>query len=222
VAPVGGAVVDAETYRLTRHAFGYRTLDAVDAKGKRDPVQAWLVERSLVAPAERPTSTTPLVGRDREVLLIRTIWDRAVTAGSPHLVTVLGPAGIGKSRLAQEVAAEIEVGGGRVLRGRSLPYEEQTPYRAFGQMLRRAGGIYENGGVEVARRKLAMLAGSLFVEDEAADASMRSQPRWLPSVPADMRGPRRWQGSWKPRGRPLQLERSRVTQRGAGSRVCAP
>jgi class 3 adenylate cyclase/tetratricopeptide (TPR) repeat protein len=170
-APVGRAVVGAETYRLTRRAFDYRELDAVDAKGKRDPVRAWLVERSLVAPAERPTSTTPLVGRDREVLLIRTIWDRAVTAGSPHLVTVLGPAGIGKSRLAQEVAAEIEVGGGRVLWGRSLPYEEQTPYRAFGQILRRAAGIYENDGVEVARQKLATLAGSLFPEHEAADAT---------------------------------------------------
>ncbi len=82
----------------------------LDAKGKRDPVPAWLVERSLVAPAERPTSTTPLVGRDREVLLIRTVWDRAVTAGSPHVVTVLGPAGIG------QVAAG---GGGRRPESRS-------------------------------------------------------------------------------------------------------
>ena len=108
-APTGRVVVGAETYRLTRHAFDYQELEAVDAKGKRDPVQAWLVERSLVAPAERPTSTTPLVGRDREVLLIRTVWDRAVTAGSPHVVTVVGPAGIGKSRLAR---------GGRCRRSR--------------------------------------------------------------------------------------------------------
>jgi tetratricopeptide (TPR) repeat protein len=170
-APVGGAVVGAETYRLTRHAFDYRELGAVDAKGKRDPLQAWLVERSLGAPSERPTSTTPLVGRDREVLLIRTVWDRAVSAGSPHLVTVFGPAGIGKSRLAREVADEIERGGGRVLWGRSLPYEEQTPYLAFGQILRRAAGIYENDEVGVARQKLATLVGSLFLEAETADAT---------------------------------------------------
>ena len=159
-APTDRVVVGAETYRLTRHAFDYRELEAVDAKGKRDPVPAWLVERSLVAPAERPTSTTPLVGRDREVLLIRTVWDRAVTAGSPHLVTVVGPAGIGKSRLAEEVAAEIEGRGERSLWGRSLPYEEQTPYRAFGQIVRRAAGIYENDGVDVARQKLGTLVGS--------------------------------------------------------------
>ncbi len=120
-APVGRAVVGDETYRLTRHAFDYRALESVDAKGKRDPVAAWLVERALVSPAERPTSTTPLVGRDREVLLIRTVWDRAVTAASPHLVTVVGPAGIGKSRLAEEIAAVVQGRGGRILWGRSLP-----------------------------------------------------------------------------------------------------
>ena len=170
-APTDRVVVGAETYLLTRHAFDYRELEAVDAKGKRDPVPAWLVERSIVAPAERPTSTTPLVGRDREVLLIRTVWDRAVTAGSPHVVTVVGPAGIGKSRLAEEIAAEIEGRGQRSLWGRSLPYEEQTPYRAFGQILRRAAGIYENDGVDVARQKLGTLVGSLFPEGEAADAT---------------------------------------------------
>ena len=49
--------------------------------------------------------------------------------------------GIGKSRLAEEVAVVVEDRGERVLWGRSLPYEEQTPYRAFGQILRRAAGI---------------------------------------------------------------------------------
>src|SRR5207342_174034 len=55
--------------------------------------------------------------------------------------------------------------------GRSLPYEEQTPYRAFGQILRRAAGIFENDSVGVARQKLAALVGSLFEAGEAADAT---------------------------------------------------
>ncbi|MEP6759361.1 MAG: AAA family ATPase, partial [Actinomycetota bacterium] len=170
-APVGGAIVDAETHRLTRDVFDYRELESVDAKGKRDPVRAWLVQRPIAAPAARPTSTTPLIGRDRELLLIRTVWDRAVTGGSPHLVSVLGPAGIGKTRLAQEVAAEVEARGEQVLWGRSLPYEEQTPYFAFGQMLRRAADIYENAGLEVARQKLAALVASLFPAHEVSDTT---------------------------------------------------
>jgi len=170
-APVGGAIVDDETHRLTRDAFDYRKLDAIDAKGKRDPVACWIVERPLAAPATRRTSGAPLIGRDRELLLIRTVWDRAVNAGSPHLVSVLGPAGIGKTRLAQEMAAEVEGADGQVLWGRSLPYEEHTPYLAFGQMLRRAAGIYENDGLETARRKLAELVASLFPEHEVSDTT---------------------------------------------------
>ena len=169
-APVGGAVVDAETYRLTRQAIEYRELEAVDAKGKRDPVRAWLVER-LVPPAARPSPTTPLVGRDRELLLIRTLWEGAVNAGSPHLVSLVGPAGIGKTRLAQEIADEVETRGDRVLWGRCLPYEEQTPYRAFSQILRRAAGIYENDGIDLARQKVTMLVGSLFPEQEVLDTT---------------------------------------------------
>jgi class 3 adenylate cyclase/tetratricopeptide (TPR) repeat protein len=170
-APPGRVVVGAETHRLTRHTFGFEQLPAVHAKGKREPVDAWLVAGTLLAPAERPTSTTPLVGRDRELLLFRTVWDRAVSAGAPHLLSVIGPAGIGKSRLAREAAAIVEADGGTALWGRSLPYEEQTPYRAFGQIIRRAAGIYENDGVEVARDKVAALVGSLFPADAAAEAT---------------------------------------------------
>ena len=63
------------------------------------------------------------------------------------------------------------IGGGRVLWGRSLPYEEQTPYRAFGQILRTAAGIYENDGIDVARQKLGTLIGSLFPANEVADTA---------------------------------------------------
>ena len=122
-APVGSAVVGEETYRLTRHAFDYRELAAVDAKGKRDPVPAWLVERSLVSPAERPTSTTPLVGREREVLLIRTVWERAVSAGSP------APRHGDRSRGDREVTA----GGGGLRRRRrsrrARPVGTEPPVR---------------------------------------------------------------------------------------------
>jgi class 3 adenylate cyclase/tetratricopeptide (TPR) repeat protein len=170
-APVGGVIVDAETYRLTRASFDFHELDAVDAKGKRDPVPAWLVERPLAGPATRPTSDTPLVGRDRELLLIRTVWDRTVSGASPHLVSVIGPAGIGKTRLAQEIVTGVEERGEHALWGRSLPYEEQTPYRAFAQMLRRAAGMYDNDGLDAARRKLADLVVSLFPDREVADTT---------------------------------------------------
>jgi class 3 adenylate cyclase/tetratricopeptide (TPR) repeat protein len=170
-APSGRAVVGENTYRLTRHAFSFEELPPIDAKGKRDAVAAWLVGEPLVSPANRPTSRTPLVGRDREVLIVRTVWDRAVNGSKPHLVTVLGPAGIGKSRLALEVATDVEAQGGRVLWGRSLPYEEQTPYRGVAQVVRVAAGIYENDPVQVARQKLAATVATMLPGSEVAETT---------------------------------------------------
>src|SRR5262245_47916901 len=104
-APTSGVIVDAETRRLTVHAFGYEELPPVVAKGKGEPIPAWLVGAPVTA--ARPVSRTPLVGRDHELSLIRSVWQRAARSNHPHLVTVLGPAGIGKSRLAREVADEV-------------------------------------------------------------------------------------------------------------------
>ncbi len=168
-APPGGVIVDAETYRLTRHAFGFEVLPDVHAKGKREPIPAWLVGEPLTA--SRPISKTPLIGRDLERSLIRSVWDRAVRSSHPHLVTVLGPAGIGKSRLAQDIADEIAAEGGRALWGRSLPYEEHTPFRAAAEMVRTAAGIYEAEPPEAARGKLGALAASLFPEPEVGEAT---------------------------------------------------
>ena len=66
-APPGRLVVGAETYRATRHAIRYERLAAVDAKGKTEPVPAWLAIEASLPPAERPVTATPLVGRTREL-----------------------------------------------------------------------------------------------------------------------------------------------------------
>jgi class 3 adenylate cyclase/tetratricopeptide (TPR) repeat protein len=170
-APPGRAIVDAETHRLTRDAFRYEPLPPIEAKGKREPVGAWLVVEALGEPATRSVSRTPLVGRDHELTLIRSVWERAVRSNHPHLVTVLGPAGIGKSRLAQEVIDEVRATGGLELWGRSLPYEEQTPFRAAAEMVRHVADIYENEAPTSARAKLASLAGSLFPEADVPEAT---------------------------------------------------
>ncbi len=167
----GQVVVDEPTHRITRNAFRFEELPAVDARGKRDAIVAWAVGEALQAPGSRPTSGTPLVGRERELNLIASVWDRAVEEGRPHLVTILGPAGMGKTRTAREASERIEAAGGRALWGRSLPYEEQTPYRAAGQIIHRVAGIYENDRMEVARAKVAAAVDELFPDAVAADAT---------------------------------------------------
>ncbi|MGH2679761.1 MAG: ATP-binding protein, partial [Actinomycetota bacterium] len=170
-AAPGSLVVDEQTHRLARHAFRFGELPAVEAKGKAAPVAAWSILEAVQAPGNRPTSATPLVGRDRELELIEDVWGRAVDDRRPHIVTIVAPAGFGKTRLASEAAELLEASGGRALWGRSLPYEEQTPYRAAGVMVRRVAGIFDNDPVEVARTKLAAAVVSLFPDAESADAT---------------------------------------------------
>ena len=170
-AKPGDVIVDAQTHRITRHAFGFEEMPAVVAKGKKEPVPAWTVVDALEAPGARPTSGTPFAGRARELALFDSLWERAVEERRPHLVTILGPAGMGKSRLAREASDRIEAGGGRALWGRSLPYEEQTPYRAAGQIVRGVAGIYETDPVEVARTKVAAAVEQLFPDAETSDAT---------------------------------------------------
>ena len=116
-------------------------------------------------------SGTPFVGRDDELEILTSVWGRAVDASRPHLVTILGPAGIGKTRLGRELSRHVETTGGVALWGRSLPYEERSPYRAAGQIIRKVADIYENDGVEVARAKLATTVSTLYPEPEAEEAT---------------------------------------------------
>jgi predicted ATPase len=95
-----------------------------------------------------------MVGRARELDVLRGTWERATGESVPHLVTVLGPAGIGKTRLAQEFAVAVEEAGGRAVQGRSLPYRESSAYFAFSTQVKQLCGIFESDSPEVGRAKL--------------------------------------------------------------------
>jgi class 3 adenylate cyclase/tetratricopeptide (TPR) repeat protein len=170
-APVGRLVVGAETRRATRHAVDYEELSLLDAKGKAEPVEVWLATRVAAAPAERRGSSNLFVGRARELEMIRSVWRQATLERRPHVVTVVGPAGIGKSRLCREIVADVEAADGVLLRGRCLPYEEQTGYHASAQIVRNAFGIFDSDPQHVARRKLDDGVAALVPAAEAADTS---------------------------------------------------
>jgi class 3 adenylate cyclase/tetratricopeptide (TPR) repeat protein len=166
-APAGRLVVGEETHRATDHAFRYEPHPAVDAKGKAAALPAWLAVEPLVEPAERPIATNPLVGRDRELELVRSLWNRSVDERRPHLITVLGPPGIGKSRFCREVSDFVATSRGRVVRGRCLPYEEQTGYQAFATVIKHASGILESDPAPVAREKLRSAVEEFLPAQEA-------------------------------------------------------
>ena len=168
-APPGCLIVGAETYRATRRAIHYEPMSPIVVKGKRDPIEVWRAVEPLDHTENGSALKTPLVGRERELELLTTLWRQAVDEGRPHLVTVLGPPGIGKTRLSTEFASRIERGGGRAVSGRCLPYEERTGYHASGEHVKQIAGILESDPPEVARAKLDEAIAALLPPEEVAE-----------------------------------------------------
>src|SRR5205814_9109321 len=129
-------------------------------KGEEAPIPAWLAVAPALAGPARPEA--PMVGRDRELALVTSIWDGAVGDRHPHLITVVGPPGIGKSRLQREFSRRIQARGAAVARGRCLPYGERAAYGAFTQLVRGIAEIYENDPPGSARAKLSAAGGEVL------------------------------------------------------------
>jgi class 3 adenylate cyclase len=166
-APVGEIVVGEETYRATHSAITYEPLESVTAKGKAEPIVVWRAVATATAGGERDLSTTPFVGRDREVGLLDATWERVELERRPHLITVLGPPGVGKSRLTAEFSERVAARGGRIVRGRCLPYRERSAYGAFAMQIKELAGIFDSDDVDVATGKLRTLVERLVGKEEA-------------------------------------------------------
>jgi class 3 adenylate cyclase len=166
-APVGEIVVGEETYRATRAAIEYEPVEAVSVKGKTAPIEVWRAVEAASPTGERDLSSTPFVGRSREVGLLDATWERVELERRPHLITVLGSPGVGKSRLSAEFTRRIASCGGRIVRGRCLPYRERSAYGAFAAQVKELAGIFDSDDVEVATGKLRTLVEQLVGKEEA-------------------------------------------------------
>ena len=145
------------TYLSARHSFRFGGPIDLTLKGKPDIVRA---RRLLGKAAESrrgiPGLTSPLVGRTAELQALDSLLDEILEARRPRLVTVLGPAGVGKSRLVHEFVTEVMANHpeGRVLRGRCLAAGHGITYWALGEILRAACGIRLDDSSDVALQKL--------------------------------------------------------------------
>ncbi len=172
-APVDSVLVGQETYASTRTVIEYRETEPITAKGKADPVPAWIAIAPLVAAGERVFSEVPIVGRGEELAALRGMWEVVSAERRCSLLTLFGPAGIGKSRLAHELAHRVTESGGYALRGRSAGYGDTGPYSAFAQHVAQIAGIYDSDDAADAIGKLRAKAVALALgEDpvEVADA----------------------------------------------------
>ncbi len=165
-APVGSVLVGEETFASTRTVIGYERSESIDAKGKSEPVPAWVAIEPLVAAGERVFSEVPIVGRGEELATMRGIWEQVASERRPSLLTIFAPSGIGKSRLAHELAQRVTAGGGLSLRGRSAGYGDTGPYSAFAQHVVQIAGVYDSDAAEVASHKILEKVTELGAGDE--------------------------------------------------------
>jgi DNA-binding SARP family transcriptional activator len=161
-APQGATAVDDETHQATREALSYEPL--IETAG------VWRAGRDLGVARRRAR----MVARDRELALLRELYESVVADRRPRLVTIVGQAGIGKSRLLEELMTWVEVeGGGAVLRGRCLAYGEGITYWALREKLWEAAGILLDDDVGTAAAKLTAVVDDLLAPGGADPAEVR-------------------------------------------------
>src|SRR5215208_7109597 len=174
-ADPGEILIGEATYRLVRDVIEAEPTPPLVVKGKRDPVAAWrvlAVSSSDARWARRLDS--PLVGRDAELHQLEEIYARAAAERSAQLVTIVGPAGVGKSRLASEFLAGIDADA-RAFAGRCLPYGEGITFWPIVEILRDAAGLSELRSAEDAMPKVLKLLPE-GAESELLEGLAAQQP----------------------------------------------
>jgi class 3 adenylate cyclase/tetratricopeptide (TPR) repeat protein len=144
----GGVLVGAETHRLVRDAARLEPVEPLQLKGKSERVAAWrLVELLPDVPAIARRMDAPFIGRADELLALERALATAVRDRTCVLATIVGPPGIGKSRIAHELAQSVGESA-RVVVGRCLPYGDGITYWPLAEIVRQVAGGDARMGVE--------------------------------------------------------------------------
>ncbi|MGB2874636.1 MAG: AAA family ATPase [Gaiellaceae bacterium] len=171
-APVNGILVGETTYRATSHVIEYREAEAVEAKGKSEPVPVWeaLEARSRFG-VDLAEARAPLVGRERELDTLRDALARARSQEALQLITLVGVPGIGKSRLVYELFRSVEAEPDFTTwrQGRSLPYGEGVSFWALAEIVKAQAGILESDSEPDVERKLRAAVDEVAADSTEAD-----------------------------------------------------
>jgi class 3 adenylate cyclase/tetratricopeptide (TPR) repeat protein len=164
-APVDGILVGEPTYRATRDFFEFRKVEPIAAKGKAEPVPVWEVvaPRDGAAAAVRPGETR-LVGREHELERVLGFCEAMRIQSRPAFASLVGPPGIGKSRLLAEVLDTLRAERD-VYVGRCLSYGEGITYWPVEEIIKDAAAIGRDDDEAASSDKLGSLLASLPTEN---------------------------------------------------------
>jgi class 3 adenylate cyclase/tetratricopeptide (TPR) repeat protein len=176
-APVNGILTDETTYRATRHVVEYDVAPEIEAKGKSRPIRVWraLEARARFGADIAHEARAGLVGRERELSVLRDAFERARHERTPQLVTLVGVPGIGKSRLVYELSRIADADPELITwrQGRCLAYGDGVTLWALGEIVKAEAGIVEQEAPAEIAAKIRRA-----VDDVLAD---EGDARWVES-----------------------------------------
>lgn len=154
-SPPGEIYVGGATYSSTKDVIAYDDVGPLNVKGREGTVEAWRAVETLGPPGFRPGRVrTPLFGRKAELGMLWQTLGSSVAQKLPHLVLLVGDAGVGKTRLVEEA---VEIARSQhdalVIEGRCLPYGEANPWWPIAEALRQACEIEPDDAADVAATK---------------------------------------------------------------------
>src|SRR5918996_584047 len=141
-AKPGEILIGEGTFRLVKEAVQVEEMEALALRGKADPTRAYRL--LAVAPGSMRVTRqldSPMVGRDHELLLLRQAFERSLRENACHLFTILGVAGVGKSRLVADFVGSLD--SASVLAGRCLAYGDGITFWPVQDIITEAAGIDE-------------------------------------------------------------------------------
>jgi class 3 adenylate cyclase/tetratricopeptide (TPR) repeat protein len=173
VAPVNGVAVGELTYRSTKDVIDYEQLEPVSLKGKPEPVPVWraVSAKSRYGVDLDRTRSTPFIGRDFELDLLKGTFRRTLRESSIQLVTIVGEPGVGKSRLLSEFFSFVDDQEEIVYfrQGRCLPYGDGITFWALGEVVKAQAGILESDDPEEAADKLRVSLEAVIKQSSELD-----------------------------------------------------
>src|SRR5215207_6526397 len=178
-APGGTVLVSEATGRATERSISYGPASLLALAGRARPMSVWsaLEPRNRTGMDALAAGPVPLVGRDRELGQLLEAFRRAKAEGRPRLVTLLGPPGIGKSRLVAELGRALDADSDLVTwrQGRSSPWDEGrseagggVTYWALAEIVKAEAGILETDTADRVGRRLARVVAHAMAEDPGA------------------------------------------------------
>jgi class 3 adenylate cyclase/tetratricopeptide (TPR) repeat protein len=169
-AEPGTVQITEDTYRLVADLFEVEPLGGVELKGKRRPVDSYLVLGRLDAPwTVRATRRldAPLVGREQEMKVIRAALE-GTREGRGRVLLLCGDPGLGKSRLIEEsnvIWSKLEPDDDRRWDfWRCVPYDTMQPYAQYRRLIRERAGVRETDAAETVRTKIAAMMRAIALE----------------------------------------------------------